>query len=422
MLKLFCIVVLAWYILFVLMNIKKVFFVQTFLYKKEIDDINSSGYLKKDTSITDALIENFYQEIMGKEEKVLMDLLLSSNPAQYKLEKLLRDWDIEAKQGAKNLLLANLLKIHPELKATNYEEPRLKGLLQHQRFSNLKILAHYTKIGRELNNHGIIPMIFKGGLMRFLNQEFPRYMGDIDIMVPDKEWVKSAKIAKSLGYWFKRLDVHSFDILENNDSKYGILDIHKFIHIGSKNEKKWIKGLFKRATEREVYGVQTLVPCFEDLMFITLVNLSNNLREHKTQANLLYAIFDCKYLLDNKPDFNWNIVIENTKLTNAEVQINLAMKFINKISENILPRELQSKYLFEKETNDYSRMIMFKNFYYVELQAKSRAMKIQEVFNNKISWSEYLKLKIKYKSLKYLNKHPRLIEIFIKDLNRIYHN
>ena len=395
---------------------------QTFLYKKEIDDINSSGYLKKDTSVTDALIENFYQEIMGKEEKVLMDLLLSSNPSQDKLEELLADWDIEAKQGAKNLLLAYLLKVHPELNATNYEAPRLKGLLQHQRFFNLQIIAHYTKIGRALNKQGIIPVIFKGGLMRYLNPKFPRYMGDIDILVCEKQWVRSAKIAKSLGYWFKRLDVHSFDILENNDSKYGILDIHKFIHIGSKNEKKWIKGLFKRATEQDVYGVKTLVPCFEDLMFITLVNLSNNLREHKTQANLLYAIFDCKYLLDNKPDFNWNIVIENTKLTNAEVQINLAMKFINKISSDILTREQQCNYLFEKETNDYSRMIMFKHFYFVELQNKSRALKIQDVFNNKISWSEYLKLKIKYKSLKYLNKHPRLIEIFIKDLNRIYHN
>ena len=77
---------------------------------------------------------------------------------------------------------------------------------------------------------------------------------------------------------------------------------------------------------------------------ITLINLSYNLREHKTHANLLYAIFDCKYLIENKQDFDWNIVIENTKLTKAEVQINLAMKFINKISTNILPKELQCNY------------------------------------------------------------------------------
>ena len=61
-----------------------------------------------------------------------------------------------------------------------------------------------------------------------------------------------------------------------------------------------------------MYGVKALVPCYEDLMFITLLNLSNNLRDNTCRANLLYSIFDCKFLLKNKPDFDWNIVIENT--------------------------------------------------------------------------------------------------------------
>ncbi len=395
---------------------------QQILWKKEIDKIKKSGYLQKDVNITDALIENFYQKIMGKEEKLLVDLLLAENPSQEKLNELLKIWDIEVKQGAKNLLLAHLLKENPELKATDYEEPRLKGLLKHQRFSNLKIIAHYTKIGKELNKNGITPLIFKGGLMRFLNPEFPRYMGDVDIMVQKNQWVKSAKIAKSIGYWFKKLDVHSFDILENKDSKYGILDIHKFIHIGTKNEKKWIKDLFKRAITKEVFGVNALVPSYEDLMFITLMNLSNNLRDNKCRANLLYAIFDCKFLLENKPDFNWNIVIENAKIAGCEVQLNFAIKFINKISNTILPKQFLENNLFEKETNDYSRIIMFKHFYYIELQNKSRAMKITDVLKNPTNIGKYLVLKVKYKTLKLLNKHPRLIEIFIKDLNRIYTN
>ena len=387
---------------------------RTVLYKREIDDLTASGYLNKDISGADALIEKFYNEIMGVEEKLLIDLMLSDNPAQNKLDELLKLWDIEVKQNSKSLLLAYFLKMHNTLKATEYEEPRLKGLLLNQRFRNLQIFAHFTKIGKALNKKGIIPLIFKGGAMKFLNPELPRYMGDIDVMVLENQWTKSAKIAKSLGYWFKRLDIHSFDILENKDSQYGILDIHKFIHIGTKKEKKWINGLFKRASEREVFGVRALVPCFEDLLFITLINLSNNLRDHKSQANVLYAIFDCKFLIDNKDNFDWSIVIEDTKLAGAEVQINFATKFINKISEKIVPKELQVNNLFEKETNDYSQMIMFKNFYYVELQTKSRAMKIQNVIKKPNMLGEYLKLKIKYKTLKFLNKHPRLIEIFIK--------
>ncbi len=182
------------------------------------------------------------------------------------------------------------------------------------------------------------------------------------------------------------------------------------------------KGLFKRANEQEVYGVKALVPSYEDILFITLLNLSNNLRDNKCRANLLYSIFDCKFLLDNKSNFDWNIVIENAKISGCEVQINFAMKFINKISNNILPKQFTENTLFEKETNDYSRIVMFKNFYYIELQAKSRAMKIQNVLKNPINLGKYLTLKIKYKTLKCLNKHPRLIEIFIKDLSKIYDN
>ncbi len=391
------------------------------LWKSDIERIKKSGYFKENISITDALIENFYQEIMGEEEKTLIDLLMQENPSQVKLDELIKKWDIEVKQGDKNLLLAYLIKSHPELHATSYEEPRLKGLLSHQRFSNLKIIAHYTKIGKELNKHKITPLIFKGGLMRFLNPDFPRYMGDIDIMVQKNEWKKSAKIAKSLGYWYKKSDVHSFDILENKESEYGILDIHNFIYIGTRNEKKWIKDLFERAVEKDVYGVRALIPSYEDLMFITLLNLASNLRENKCRAGILYSIFDCKFLLENKTDFDWNIVIEDAKTAGCEVQINFATKFINKISNDILPKEFNNT-IFEKETNDYSRMIMFTNFYYSELQEKCRAMKIQDVVKHPKTFGEYIKLKTKYKTLKMLNRHPRLIEIFIKDLKTCCYN
>ena len=392
------------------------------LWNKEIEEIKSTGYLKENISITDALIENFYNEIMGEEEKILLDLLLSPNPLQSELDKLLELWDIESKQSAKSLLLAYLLKTHPDLKATKYEEPRLKGLLLNQRFINLKIISHFTKIGKELNKNGIFPLIFKGCLFKWLNPDFPRYMGDVDILVPEKQWIKSARIAKSLGYWFKKLDIHSFDILENKNSKYGILDIHKFIYIGTKSEKKWLKNLFKRATKKDVFGVETLVPTAEDALFITLINLSNNLRDHKSQATLLYAILDCKYLLEKNKNFNWQIVIENAKYAGAEVQINFAMKFIKKFSQTIIPKDIQNQMIFEKETNDYSRMIMFKHFYYIDLQKKSRDMKITEVLRNPSKIKEYLSLKIKYKTLKILNRYPRLIKFFIADLKMIYNN
>lgn len=390
---------------------------QTFLYKKEIEDISSSEYFKKGSSITDALIENFYNEIMKDEEKQLMQLVFKPNPTQEELDKLLAVWDIEVKNSNKSLLLSYFQKRHPQLQFHDYTGPRLKGLLLNYRFRNLQTIAHFSKIGKELNKNEITPMILKGGLMKFLRPNLPRTMGDIDIVVPEKDWIKSADIAVSLGYRYDKIDIHSIDIHEGNSTSLdGILDIHRFIYFDTGKEKEWIKGLFERATEQDVFGVKSLVPCFEDLMFITLTNLSRNLRDKTSQAGLLFSLFDCKFFLDNKPDFNWNIVKDNAQKTGTEIQINFAIKFINKISTDVLPQDIQKEMPFERETNDYSRMIMYKRFYLEGIRTKCRSMKIGEVITRPNQWLDYITLKPKYFALKLIRKHPVLIEMLIRDL------
>ena len=195
-------------------------------------------------------------------------------------------------------------------------------------------------------------MILKGGAMKFLRPELPRIMGDIDILVPDNVFMKSAKIACSLGYVFYDIYSHSIDI-HKPDSDSGVLDIHRFIFIGTGHERKLLKNLFKRSREENVFGVKTLIPSNEDMMFISLVNLARNLREKTSQAGLIYTIFDCKFLQESKPDFDWEIVKENARLTKTEVQMNFAIKFLMRISKNIFPEALQSDVLFEKETIEY---------------------------------------------------------------------
>ena len=90
------------------------------LWNKEIEEIKDTGYLNSKISITDALIENFYQEIMLDEEKKLMKLVFSNNPTQKDLDELLKVWDIEVKQTHKTLLLAYFQKRHPHLQFTQY--------------------------------------------------------------------------------------------------------------------------------------------------------------------------------------------------------------------------------------------------------------------------------------------------------------
>jgi len=385
------------------------------LWKKEIEQIKDTGYLNSNISITDALIKNFYEEIMSNEEKKLMELVFSSHPSQEDLNNLLKIWDIEAKTGSKNLLLSYFQKRHPELKFTSYEDARLKGLLQNIRFKNMRVVSPFTKITKILNDNNIIPMILKGGAMRHLIPDLPRIMGDIDILVPEKDFKKSIELALPLGYYYEKIDIHSVDLHDNKTGK-NVLDIHRFIYMGTKNDKKFIPGLFKRAKQQNAFGVQVLVPSNEDMMFISLVNLARNLRNGTSKAGLLYTLFDCKFFLESKADFDWNIVKNNAKKTGTQVQMNFAIKFINSISKDVFPKEIQENMPFEKLTNDYSNMVMFKRFYLEEIRTKCRAMKFADLFKKPQMIKDYITLKPKYQLLKMLTKHPRLIEIFIKDL------
>ena len=70
-------------------------------------------------------------------------------------------------------------------------------------------------------------MILKGGAMKCIHNEFPRVMGDIDILVKEKDYEKAGHIAEEIGYrceW----DIHSVDI-HPKDSEEGIMDIHRYI-------------------------------------------------------------------------------------------------------------------------------------------------------------------------------------------------
>lgn len=390
------------------------------LWKKEIEEISRSGYLKSNITITDALIENFYNEILDNDDKNLLELAFSNTPNQNDLDKILKIWDIEKKDSHKSLLLAYVLKRHPKLKFTDYESPRLKGLLQFFRFKNIELISHFVKITRKLNENNIYPLLIKGGAIKYLIPDLPRIMGDIDILVNKKDYLKSVNLAVSLGYYHKGFGGHSVDLYDKRTNK-NTVDIHKFIEMGTKKDKKFSNFLFERAIKHKAFGVEVLIPTIEDMMFITLVNLARNLREKTSQKGLIYSLFDCKFFLENKPDFNWETVKRNAKLTNTEIQINFAMKFINKISADILPFEFQKRTLFEKLTNDYSNMVMFNRFYLEDIRKESRALKIKEIFFDKNIFFKYLKIKPKYFFLKLLKTHPRLIEILIKDLkNKTY--
>ena len=370
-------------------------------------------------NIADLLIEGFKSELMSDKDKNLINMIFSSNPTQEKLDAFLEKWDIEAVGSAKALMLAYFMKLHPELKFSEYVGPRLSGLLRFYKFQNMKLISHYIKICNELKKENIDVLIFKGGAMKHLRKEFPRVMGDIDILVKENDYLKTGHIAEGMGYdcaW----DIHSVDLHPKN-SEEGIMDIHKYIYMNTGFEKTIVEDLFNRARKEKVFEIDTLVPTNEDLLFIALVNMTRNLTNKTSWHGVLFTLFDVKYLLESKPDFNWNIIIENARKTKTEMQVCFATKFINNIVPDLLPEHIQKETQFDKEINEYCILLMYQRFFLWNMKQKSHALKIKDIFKNFDNFTEYLRLKPKYFILKLFifRKNPKLAKLILK-LNEKY--
>lgn len=379
---------------------------------------NSNGNFSLD-NIVDLLIEGFKTELMSPNDKNLIDMIFSLEPTQENLDLFLKKWDIEVAGGAKALMLAYFMKLHPELKFSEYVGPRLKGLLNFYKFQNIKLISHYTKICNELKKENIVPLIFKGGAMKHLRPQFPRVMGDIDVLVKLQDYEKAGHIAESMGYdcsW----DIHSVDLHPKN-SEEGIMDIHKYIYMNTGAESNLNYDLFNRAKKEKVFGIETLVPCNEDLLFISLVNMTRNLTNKTSWHGVLFTLFDVKYLIESKLNFNWDIVVENALKTKTEMQVCFATKFINKIVPNLLPEKIQRNALFDKEVNDYCTLLLYQRFFLWNMKQKSHSLKFKDIFGSFENLKEYLRLKPKYFILKLFifRKNPILAKVILK-LNEKY--
>lgn len=375
-------------------------------------------------SIVNDIVKDLEKNLVTKSDGILLNLVFSDNPTQADIDLFFSNWDIEAEGGHKSILLSYFMKMHPEAIITPYAEPRLKGLLQFYRFRNMKLIAHFKKICTELRHNNIKILVLKGGAMKHLRPEFSRVMGDIDILVPEKDFEKSIRIIEKMGYTYEKFP-HSIDLHEG-DSKEGILDIHHKIDMLSGCEDKINRDLFSRASRENVFGVDDiLIPCPEDMFFISIINLSKNLILNHSSTGILYTLFDCKYLIDLKPDFDWNIVRQNSIKTNTESQLLIALRFINNIVPNLLPENIDYTDMFDKQFRDDVTLIYYNKHFLSNMREKSHTIKIQNIFKSWDNFKEYLIFRPKYFMFtrKMIRKNPKLAgKVLIRQKSLAYAN
>jgi hypothetical protein len=364
----------------------------------------------------DFLADKFYTDLVKTEDQSFLDLIFSENPSQKALDELLQIWDIEAKGSTSSLMLSYLMKEHPELKFNDYEAPRLKGLIDFHKFSNLKTLSYFSKVGKELNKAGITPMILKGAAIKALRPELARPMADVDFLVRTNEYEQAIEIARKCGF-DGSCARHSIDMTHRDG--VGALDIHNFIKmddLGAKQAAKFADrlnaGFYSRAKNINAFGVNCLIPSNEDLMFITLTNLGKNLTAKQSVRNILFALFDLKYFISDK-NFDWDIVFENINTANARPVVKIAAEFIERIVPGMLPQVLCEEISSVSEVKKYYQRVTYDICYYHNFRQACHDLLFKDVLKSPWLLPKYSLMRIKYQLMRFIRKRPVLVDLYL---------
>ena len=246
------------------------------------------------------------------------------------------------------MLVAYMMKTHPAIVFPPSVVPRLNGVLTFCRFQNVKLLSHFSKIGAAYNKADIPFAVLKGGAMRIYRPDFPRWMNDVDLLVREADFDKAVGQAFDLGYGAPMTTDHSID-LHLPDSSEGVLDIHRRLELFTGEEAGFYQDLFSRSSQRTVFSVRCLLPSYEDMVFIALVNFYKNLIKHQTPESTLTTFFDISYLLSSKPGFDWETVRSDARKTDTAYQIYFAALIIDNVIPGILPADMLSTGWMDKK-------------------------------------------------------------------------
>ena len=365
-------------------------------------------------SISQNIVSHYKNSYITKSDEKLLGLFFKENVSQKDLDNFLNEWDIEKEGAHKALMLSYFMKNHPELTYSPYIEPRLNGILKYYRFRNLNLTSHFKKICTAIKNKNIDILIIKGGAFRHYRPEFPRIMGDIDIFVPQKDYKKAKKTALELGYQFEEFP-HSID-LHDPKTKINLLDIHHKLDTQTSAGYSVYKDLFGRAHKDCVFNVNNIyIPCPEDMMFLLLINLNKNMAQNTSFPSILYSITDSAYLINMKPDFDWNIVRENAVKTKTEYQVAITLKFLNQFVPVKFPE------MFENEFYDKSILCLYNGLFLDKMRQKSHSLIFKEIFKKSDDLIYYLKFRpsyIVYKQ-KFIRNNVNLAKFVLKHQNLI---
>jgi|LSQX01.3.fsa_nt_gb hypothetical protein len=351
-----------------------------------------------------SLTSKIRKELVTESDERLLRMALSADPAQESLDALMETWDIEAEGGKKALLLSYFMKMHPELTFPSHTGPRLTGLLNYYRFQNIRLIAQFKKICVELKMRGIDFIVLKGGAMKSLRPAFPRVMNDIDILVRASDFNKVGALCRRLGYVCRR-DRHAMSI-HFRDSAEGMMDIHRYLDLKVGDGSVLNDDFFRRAVPAKVFGVDTLIPSREDMLFIALANLSKNLMYRTSADGLLFIWFDARFLTGTAPGFDYEIVLRDAEQSKSRANLLFAVCLLNSVVPDLLPEEIFEKDVPETEMEDFCALTAYARYILCPLQRKSHELGVRKVMRHPALIADFFKVRPLYTFLKMFRGRP----------------
>ncbi|MCR4859253.1 MAG: nucleotidyltransferase family protein [Bacteroidales bacterium] len=269
----------------------------------------------------------------------LLDIAFCKSKTQADLDALLQDFDVE-KAGLNRVLhLGHVLDRRTDLQVPDSYQPRLQGGAVVAKFREEKLLGHLRKVSAAFGEAGIKPVLLKGGAMLFYRPDFPRWIADIDMMIPEGRFDDALRIATGLGYGAPMLCGHSVDLHIPGVGE-GVVDLHRHLELGTGRESAFNAGLFERAGEIAVGSdAVCLLPCREDLVFIEMVNMCKNLTKDQARQSTLSGFFDVEYLITTGGSFDWDIVREDASKTGTGAQLRIVASLVSSFLPDLFPRD-----------------------------------------------------------------------------------
>ncbi len=154
------------------------------------------------------------------------------------------------------------------------------------------------------------------------------------------------------------------------------------------------------------------MPCHEDLFFIALTNLSKNITVRTSVDNILFALFDLKFLA-SKPDFDWNIVFENIKISDSIEKAFIATRFVEKIVPGLLPEALRKELPFKGKIRDYYERVFYDQYHYLDFREECRGLLWAQALE-KGQVLKYALMRFKYTLMRGIRLKPALVHLYLK--------